>query len=590
MLLALQGLPAAAVAANYYVATNGSADNSSPGTREQPWGDLQKAIWYLHAGDTLTILNEYTLQKTLWITVNGTAAAPITINSESYPSDNPRRVICAMAATSSCISVNHTSYLTLAGLLIDNPTFQSGSPFKSGLLNLHASDNIVVARNEFRSAPGFGVWLTGCTVANACENRYDHDYRIEGNTFSSGQNTALYVVNTRDAVVQGNQVDQVLSGDGMVFEGESVGVTIEDNTVTNVNGVTTEGNGRDGIKVRPPSQNAVIRRNRVETVSGAGIYLIDAGVSDGPRHRSAQIVGNVVTNVARVNAGNNDPKCELGGWPSALNVAHTDDVLINDNQVYKNYGEGITLNSVTLGTALRNNAHDNFGVNFYLNNASDITLDRNRAINNPSLQAYYRCGAPAGGISMANEVGRIRNFILLRNISITNNILANSRFGINYYWNDKINPDTQQPYYHEPSWIESTRILNNTVHATWVSGVSVTAKPGHNNNRIESNIWVHNAKINPVADVPSTGFACTANLWYAGTSSQSCYSVQDVFADPLLVNASNGKTADDFKLSKGSPAINAAGYTSVMPSIWHDYFGTKRALSAWDIGAHEFKP
>lgn len=586
-LVGLQALHVSAAAAQYYVDQSSTLPGAGDGSTTNPWKDLQWGISKLKAGDTLRIRNRYVILTPITITKKGAFDARINITTDGPLPAFPN-VVCSTARDQHCIKIADSSHVTLSGLFIDG--IETPPPLNMGsvaLVYLRKNNNVKLIGNRFEHAFDFAVWLDGAlNYSNGTS--YDRYNSIEDNVFYWNHNTPMYLRNSQNLLVQRNTVDTVIKGDGLVVAGEkNIDVTIDANTVTKVESRTWDGNGRDGIKIRPPSEGVVIQRNHVNTVSGVGIYFIDAGKGNPPlRHKRAKIIDNEVTNAALINRGNNDPDCNLGGWPSALNAAHTDDVLIDLNRVYQNYGEGITLNSVTLGTVTRNSAHDNFGVNFYLNNAADSTVDRNQGINTPGLTAYYRCGAPAGGISMANETGEVPNLVLLTNIAISNNILVNSRFGISYYWDNKVD-DHGNPYYHAESRLQNVQVQNNTIYRTWRSALSAVARPDHNNNRIESNIWAQVSVSDPVANLPLTGFACTANLWWATTSSASCASKADVFGDPRFVKAA-GSSVDDYKIQSGSPAADAAVYTSVMPSSWHDYFGnTRRQGYAWDIGAHE---
>lgn len=575
VLLALQGLPLAAMAGHYYVSATGTADNSGPGTKEQPWGDLQRAISEaLQAGDTLTVLDTYPVTSRLRIAKNP-IGAPITINGEASVPNGSFQLSCAVVRqtqeeTPDCITIEDASNLVLAGLVIDGTATPEGS-----LVRIKRSHDIRVTGSTLKNSNVYGIYLDGA-------RNVDHSEVFENNTFTNNKNTALYLVLGNNLTVFHNTVDTVTNGDGIVIV-ESIGATVTNNTVKNIRKVVN-GQGKDGIKIRP-SENLVIQGNWVENIAGSGIYLADPyDWAVRKRHAGVKVLDNTVTLVDRVNEGDGTPRCQGFGWPSALNVSRTDDALVQNNAVYRNFGEGITLNDATKVTVKQNDAHDNFGVNYYLNNASNSVVDQNQAINDPTLTAYFRCGAPAGGIGMANERADYDNHQPLSRLKVTNNIVVNSRFGINFYWE-------KSDHYHPRSMtgLKKVDILNNTVHRTWENALAIVDTGNHSGNRVQSNIWAPDASTWPVAKVPAVGFDCLANLWWASTSTGDCASKADVVADPQFANA-NDNSPKGHMLAAGSPAIDAAQYSTVMPSIWHDYFGNKRAWSTWDIGAHEFKP
>jgi Right handed beta helix region len=68
---------------SFYVATRGS--DANPGTRERPWRTVGAAVERLRPGDTL-LIREGTYFERPRITVSGTAAAPITV--QSYPGEH----------------------------------------------------------------------------------------------------------------------------------------------------------------------------------------------------------------------------------------------------------------------------------------------------------------------------------------------------------------------------------------------------------------------------------------------------------------------------------------------------------------------
>ncbi|KAF6821425.1 secreted pectate lyase [Colletotrichum plurivorum] len=69
-----------ALAANIYVAPTGDA--APDGTQKKPYGDIQKAVDISQPGDVIILRGgTYDLVKNLNITVNGTAAAPITLRA-----------------------------------------------------------------------------------------------------------------------------------------------------------------------------------------------------------------------------------------------------------------------------------------------------------------------------------------------------------------------------------------------------------------------------------------------------------------------------------------------------------------------------
>ncbi|MEK8029587.1 right-handed parallel beta-helix repeat-containing protein [Ideonella sp. DXS29W] len=574
----LQALPSAACAANYYVASNGTPDNSGPGTKQQPWGNLSKVFsdHILRGGDVVTVLDTYVVTQRIKIVEN--PGASITLRGEPRVQGGEYKLDCRVQRarpedpTPDCISIEGSSRIRLSGLTIDGAGTPDGS-----LIHIQAgSRDIQVSGNRLRNGKVYAVHVEG-------RRNTDLSVVVDNNDIRDNVNTAVYVMLGNTVSISGNAIQNVTNGDGIVVV-ETVGATIAGNTVKSVRKVTADGKGKDGIKARP-SENLTIERNWVEDIAGSAIYL--AGPYNWAvrtRHANVKVLDNTVTKAVMLNEYTGTPRCQGFGWPSALNVSQTDGVLIQGNHVFQNFGEGITLNDATRGTLVQNNSHDNFGVNLYLNNASNSTVDRNQAINDPALTAFYRCGAPAGGIGLANEKAEYDNYKPLSALSISNNLAINGRFGINFYWEPT---DHYQPI--DKTGLQNVNILNNTVYRTWENALAIVDTRNHLGNAIQSNIWVSRDSTWPVAKVPTVGFDCMSNLWWASTAvPSSCVHPSDIFADPQFVHAGGAATAD-YQLTSGSPAIDVAGYTVPVPFVWHDFFGNKRALGAWDMGAHELK-
>lgn len=576
-LVALQSAPASVLAAQYYVSETGSSNNR--GTRlDAPLKDLQAAIDQLRAGDQLTVLGTYRIVAPVRISKKATAEAPIVITGANTPAGE-HRLTCA-APTDACLIVTDSSHVVLTGLVMDGEQAPSAS-----LIRLARNTDVQLTNSSFAHAGVYSVYLQGTLSGNAPPYTYsDHTYLIDNNVFGKSKNTAIYLDKGQDLTVSRNNVDSVLAGDGIVVV-NATDLKITDNVVTATNGFSYDNEGKkkgkEGIKVRP-SIGVLIQNNRVTGATGSGIYLgAPYGTGDKlQRHSDIKVLDNTVNDVVTLNRGDGTPRCSgIEGWQAAMNLSRTDGVVAQRNHVYQNYGEGIAINDTTHATVQYNNSHDNFSVNYYLNNASYSLIDANQAINNPRYTAFLRCGAPAGGIGMANEKSSEEpNFKELVDLTISNNILVRGRFGINFYWEDS-------QYYHANSWLNNVSIVNNTIYRTWENAVVMKPKAGHINNRIESNLWVQGESTYPVADVPAAGFTCTANLW--PTLPTSCRSDFDVIGSPLLVQA-GGANDTDYQLRKNSPAIDAARYTGLMDKVWHDYFGnTRRQGRVWDIGAHE---
>ena len=298
--------------------------------------------------------------------------------------------------------------------------------------------------------------------------------------------------------------------------------------------------------------------NDVHHSTRGGIYF---GYS-GPGYVSdITIAGNTV----HENVLENQYHTMNGGWAQSIGLQHTDRVQVLNNRVYRNDGEGIVFLQSDNGLARGNEVFDNFSVGIYLDNAQYTTVDAN-LIYSSGDSRYFRSGYPAAGIGTANETVTVAN--PLTNLTITNNIIVDTRWGIYY------------GAYETGGGLKNSTIANNTLYRAVVAMVWLEAD-AHAGNAVQNNIF-HQAGGGVMLLGTAAGTTFRANNWYGGNAGAAA-GAGDVLADPRLVNA-GGRTAADYKLTDLSPDLQ----TGVdLATITADYFGTPRA-ARFDIGAHQF--
>ncbi len=118
---------------------------------------------------------------------------------------------------------------------------------------------------------------------------------------------------------------------------------------------------------------------------------------------------------------NGSMKCgNASNWGSGIKAEKgSSDVLIRNNKVYENCGEGIDTTMASFITIENNLAYDNFSYNYYADNSNDIII-RNNIGYYTSNTAYYRNGAVGGCALVGAEdyrsygwtVNRITNFLI----------------------------------------------------------------------------------------------------------------------------------------------------------------------------------
>lgn len=253
-----------------------------------------------------------------------------------------------------------------------------------------------------------------------------------------------------------------------------------------------------------------------------------------------------------------------GGWAQAIGLQYTDGVHVLGNRVFRNDGEGIVFIQSDNGVARGNEVFDNFSVGIYLDNAQYTTIDGNFVYSSGDTR-YYRGGFPAAGIGTANETYRTAN--PLTNITITNNIVVDTRWGFYY------------GAYESGGGLKNSTIANNTFYRATAAMVWLE-NDSHANNIVQSNIF-HQSGGGVMLLGTAAGSTFRANNWYGGTAGAAA-GANDVIADPRLVNP-GGRSAADYKLTDGSPDVQKG---VDLPVIANDFFGAPRA-ARFDIGAHQ---
>jgi hypothetical protein len=92
-----------------------------------------------------------------------------------------------------------------------------------------------------------------------------------------------------------------------------------------------------------------------------------------------------------------------GGWGSGIKVERgSENIIIKNNLVYENCGEGIAATMGEYVSIIDNISRDNFSVNIYVDNSSFTTVLRNKVI--CTGEGYLRDGRRATGIAIGEEV------------------------------------------------------------------------------------------------------------------------------------------------------------------------------------------
>jgi hypothetical protein len=273
------GLPRSA-GATYYVSHDG--DDANPGTSEQPWGTIQKALDTLLPGERV-VVGGGTYVEDLVMSRSGTPDAPITIAAEA----GETAVLQPAAREGDTYAIRfaeEASYVRLQGFVIEGATGISST-------NVYFEDevhDIELAANEIRFSQDQGVFSERTTSNLTLVGNRIHD---NGRGHVPGQHQSH----------------------GMYIEGR--GHLIANNVIYD----NPEG---FGIQIYPANEDTIVVNNTILRSGHSGIVM---GGSDG-------VDGLVVRN--NIVAGNED-------YGISMDDSCPTDSVVDTNLVYENEGGGV---------------------------------------------------------------------------------------------------------------------------------------------------------------------------------------------------------------------------------------------------------
>jgi parallel beta helix pectate lyase-like protein/pectate lyase-like protein len=255
------------------------------------------------------------------------------------------------------------------------------------------------------------------------------------------------------------------------------------------------------------------------------------------------------------------------GWGSGIKVRVSDNVLIQGNIVYNNYGEGLGTRGTNV-TIRANTVYDNFSVNIYTNSENAL-IQRNFVYCTPN-SGYERDGLPAIGIGMAEEYFDGWG-ARLKNAQVINNIVAFCKHGVRYSGaDDRLTG----------GGLKNATIAYNTLYGSTNSALSIVYESAQAGSLIADNIiWQAQDKLTTI-DNP-VGLTFTNNFWKVQPST-AVRSAADKIGDPKFA-VTPGITPESYRPSSSSPA--AASGSDI--GVSNDFFAKSRGPS-FDLGAIQF--
>ncbi|HEY9673283.1 MAG TPA: right-handed parallel beta-helix repeat-containing protein [Waterburya sp.] len=322
----------------------------------------------------------------------------------------------------------------------------------------------------------------------------------------------------------------ILDGSQMAADSSLVNIAGQYNTFQNFELTKAKGVGIISLG----TQHIQIRNNIVHDSYRDAILV--GSMSDMTSTTDIVIDGNTAYNNALVTLD------KPNDFPAIINSYGASNVTITNNQVYQNYGIGIDFILTKGGVASGNVLHDNYSVNLYLDNASDMAVERNLIYTTNDPKFYWMNGAlvghPASGIQVANEPYKISN--PANNLKIRNNLAIGGSSGF-FYGN-----------YGNGGGLKNSEITHNTFYKSTNALFHIDDDAGHANNAIADNIFYQTDGKPIVKLTTNLGMSFQHNTWFGGSAGAAVGS-GDTNADPLFVNP-GGTTFNDYKLQVGSPA------------------------------------
>lgn len=262
---------------------------------------------------------------------------------------------------------------------------------------------------------------------------------------------------------------------------------------------------------------------------------------------------------------------DLGGWGSALKVREADDVIIRNNTIYNNYGEGMGIRGTHV-SIYDNWVYDNYSVNLYIDNSNYVTAERN-LVTCTANTGFYRSGEPAMGISLGMETYTGWGMQFHDNI-VRNNFVGYCAKGISYW-------SSEEP----TGGLITLTVEHNTFWGSTNTAISLNSSAYSTGTVVANNIVQQSA--NKLAYVPSaTGLTFHHNYWVGILSSANAAGTGDLTGDVKLLTTPLYNDRNSFKISDTSPAIDKA-----VSSLVTDGYNLARPYgTASDIGAHEYRP
>lgn len=294
-------------------------------------------------------------------------------------------------------------------------------------------------------------------------------------------------------------------------------------------------------------QDVVVRRFFVHNCHDHGILV---------RGQQVRVENSTITNTVLENANQQ----AAGGWGSGLKLmVGAEDVVLAGNTVYENWGEGIAATRARRVRIEQNRLYDNFSVNLYIDNSSEVVAERN-FITCSEGSPFARPDKPASGIAFGEEVYEDWG-AQLSHITVVNNIVAYCGYGIANYHSEV------------GGGLRHALIAHNTLWGGKATALSMLHDPALEDVLIANNI-VHQPQGQVAWLEDPAGFTLTHNFWVGEKPPawREIVGENDLWGDVQFETAP-GMTPETFRLGPNSRAIDSA---LPLAGTAHDFEGNPR--------------
>lgn len=269
----------------------------------------------------------------------------------------------------------------------------------------------------------------------------------------------------------------------------------------------------DGITVRnSPERGISFYKTDYLTIKNCKVYNIERRAIGGYGH-FVTIENNEVYNAVLENVNG---AMGNSGWAMTCytttdyeNGAPSQNIIIRNNYIHNCWGEGIGPGQGSDNVLIEGNTvRDVWSVGIYADKATNTTIRNNHVYNTDPT--YYRNGAPAVGISMANEISFGSIYSPVSNFYIYNNLISNVRKGVGF-WFDDSNNESANSY-------NNLVIAYNVIYQPTSQGIAIDEIPsGYTQPTgciLKNNIVYQGSSQSTVGDL--TAWSISNNDWVGG--------------------------------------------------------------------------